>query len=87
MRSRSRQPNATAAVVRQARRVLGDGLFAGAIAAVAFLLLCWPFVRTPPPDAAAALAYLFGIWAAFIAVLVAMMAASRGSASRREKTK
>lgn len=73
------------AAARRVRRVLGDGVFAGASTAVGFLLLCWPFVRTPPPDAAATLAYVFAVWAAFIAVLAAMMAARGREAPRRKK--
>ncbi len=64
---------------RRLRRVLGDGLFAGGLAVVASLLLCWPFLRTPQLDASAALVYVFGVWAAFIVVLAAMMRARPGA--------
>jgi len=76
LRLRSRRTQGTRAPLRwRARRVLGDGLFTGALALVAFLLLCWPFVRTPPLDAAAALGWSFAIWAGLIAALAASMAA------------
>ncbi len=76
VRPRSRRTHTTRVPLRwRARRVLGDGLFTGALALVALLLLCWPFVRTPPLDAAAALGWSFAIWAGLIAALAASMAA------------
>ncbi len=60
------------AAQRRARRVLGDGLFAGALAVVAFLLLWGAFARSPPLDVPDALAFVFGVWATFVLALVVM---------------
>jgi 1,4-dihydroxy-2-naphthoate octaprenyltransferase len=73
-RQRTRDPDAIRGTLAvRLRRVRADGLFAAALALAAFLLSVWPFVRTPPLDTVAALELLFVVWAAFIAVLAAMM--------------
>lgn len=42
---------------------------AGALATLALLLFCWPFVSVPPPTLPAACGHVFGSWAAAIALL------------------
>jgi hypothetical protein len=69
------------AAQRRARRVLGDGLFAGALAVVTFLLLWGAIARSPPLDVPDALAFVFGVWAAFVLAL-AVMALNTGARRR-----
>jgi hypothetical protein len=73
-----------AGIARRARRVLADDVFAAAVALLALLLLCWPFVRTPPLDDASALGFVFAVWGAFIAVLFLAMRARRAAPERDE---
>jgi hypothetical protein len=80
-RPRTRDPDANSGAVLL-RRLRGDGLFAGALALFAFLLLCWPFVRTPPMDAGHALVFVLVGWAGFIVAVAALMA---GGARRRRR--
>jgi hypothetical protein len=51
------------------RRVLGDPSLHGLLIAIGLLLALWPFVRSPEVGLAPAAAYLFAVWAAFVAAL------------------
>ncbi len=44
-------------------------VLAAALGVGVLLLLCWPFVQTPPPSLPAAFVHVFATWAAAIALL------------------
>ncbi len=43
--------------------------FAAALAALAFLLFCWPFVMSPAPSFEAATSMVFAAWCAVVGAL------------------
>jgi hypothetical protein len=50
-------------------RVLGNPVFAAALALLTAMLFCWPFVRMPPLSLGHAYLHLFGSWAMLILAL------------------
>ena len=73
---------------RSTRRLRAPGLrrnpvLAGGLAALAALLICWPFVRDPPLGLRDAYVHLFAVWSVVILVSVWL---SRGLADDERGT-
>ena len=64
----------------RARAALRHPAFPVVLAGVALGLFCWPLLRTPPPDAPLAYAFMLGAWAVVIAVLFLMARSGESSA-------
>ncbi len=60
-------------------------LFGGAIALLGFLALLWPLVSSPSMGVVAADAFLFAVWASFIAMLAAIARANRPAVPPRRE--
>ncbi len=68
---------------RRSGRLGRHPVFAGALAVLAALLFCWPFVRAPRSSLWHAYGHLFGSWAAMILVLWWMSRCLAGDTDRQ----